>query len=396
MSYVNAKTPKVVYHLTEKKNLEAILRDKTIRRFSDQECWFCESLPKLKHYMEYTVLQEGKLFYGVGGIPSHYPKFVPEEYVILKITPKAQNDRWVRWMQEVPSYVDQAFKDKAAEFSNLKIGYRGNLRFYEYEVLSVGDALMGDEQVWKRKAEQRKKEYLPNMRVEIQQIGSSAFDLPPNTRGTVDDVDSIGYIHISWDNGRKIPINPDTDEFRVLTPEECFEEHGERLESDFIDGVNRNVIPKIDMKKLGASYDARNTAYPTEVLKMLHDQFIEAYGTDTLTGDVADFVIVPGVVLGANNKIYVALLELDLSSSGEHWNTQFFTPCGVYSHMSDDPNLAAQKYMKGVVPYRYWYTPQYSGDIHVDWSNCPEEIGNMITEATEDNIQQEGGLSNCQ
>ena len=104
MSYVNAKTPKVVYHLTEKKNLETILRDMTIRRFSDQECWFCESLPKLKHYMEYTVLQEGKLFYGVGGIPSHYPKFVPEEYVVLKITPKTQNDRWVRWMQEVPSY----------------------------------------------------------------------------------------------------------------------------------------------------------------------------------------------------------------------------------------------------------------------------------------------------
>ena len=220
--------------------------------------------------------------------------------------------------------------------------------------------------------------------------------MPPNTRGTVDDVDSIGYIHVSWDNGRKIPINPDTDEFRVLTPEECFEEHGERMESDFIDGVNQNVIPKIDMKKLGASYDARDTAYPTEVLKMLHDQFIEAYGTDSLTGDVADFVIVPGVVLGANNKIYVVLLELDLSSSGEHWNTQFFTPCGVYSHISDNPNLAAQKYMKGVVPYRYWYTPQYSGDIHImSWVGgkkaLREEIVSRLNQKCDRYVEVFGG-----
>lgn len=196
--------------------------------------------------------------------------------MVLKITPKTQNDRWVRWIQDVPPYVDQAFKDKAAEFSNLKIGYRGNLRFTEYEVLSVGDMLMGDEQEWERKAEQRKKEYIPQMRVEIQHIDSSAFDLPAKTRGTVEDVDSIGYIHVSWDNGRKIPINPDTDKFRVLTPEECFEERGEKMESDFIDGINSNVIPKIDMKKLGDSYDARDTAYPTEVLKMLHEQFVEA------------------------------------------------------------------------------------------------------------------------
>ena len=79
MGYVNAKAPKEVYHLTPKKNLPSILNEKVIKRFSDKECWFCESLPKLKKYMEYTVLQEGKLYYGVGGIPSHYPKFVPEE-----------------------------------------------------------------------------------------------------------------------------------------------------------------------------------------------------------------------------------------------------------------------------------------------------------------------------
>ena len=101
MAYVNAKAPKEVYHLTQRKNLPSILNEKVIKRFSDKECWFCESIPKLKKYMEYTVLQEGKLYYGAGGIPSHYPRFVPEDYVVLKLTPEGRNDRWVRWMHGV-------------------------------------------------------------------------------------------------------------------------------------------------------------------------------------------------------------------------------------------------------------------------------------------------------
>ena len=56
MGYVNAKAPKAVYHLTQRKNLPSILNEKTIKRFSDQECWFCESIPNLKKYMEYTII----------------------------------------------------------------------------------------------------------------------------------------------------------------------------------------------------------------------------------------------------------------------------------------------------------------------------------------------------
>jgi len=396
MSYMNAKAPAEVYHLTKKKNLPAILQEKTIKRFSDQECWFCESLPKLKHYMEYTVLQEGKLFYDVGGVPNHYPKFIPEDYVVLKLIPEGRKDRWVRWMQEVPIYVDQAFKDKATEFSNLKIGYRGNLRFSDYEVLSVGDVLMGDEQVWRAKAEQRRNEYPPKTRIEIQRVGTSAYHLLSGTRGTVEDVDSIGYLHVTWDDGRKLPINPDTDFFRVLSPDECYEERSEKLQSAFIDSVNDHVIPMIDLQKLGEAYENKDMTYPTEILKMLHTEFLNVYGTDKINSDLADFVMVPGVVLGANQKIYIALLELDLSSSGEHWNTQFFTPHGIYTQITDEPNQAAKRYLQDAVPYRYWYTVQYGGDIHVDWNGCPDEINEMIDQALEEDHRMEGGMNYCQ
>ena len=52
MSYEKVPAPSIVYHLTKKENLNSILEDEAIRRFEDSECWFCESLPKMKACME--------------------------------------------------------------------------------------------------------------------------------------------------------------------------------------------------------------------------------------------------------------------------------------------------------------------------------------------------------
>ena len=99
--YVKAPIPSEVYHLTKKANLESILDDGAIRRFDDTECWFCESLAKMKAYMEQTVLCEGKPYYGAGGRLCHYPKFEPEQYVILKLTPCRREGNWYRWNQDI-------------------------------------------------------------------------------------------------------------------------------------------------------------------------------------------------------------------------------------------------------------------------------------------------------
>ena len=72
MAYVKAPIPSEVYHLTQMEKLDDILDDGKIRRFGDTECWFCESLAKLKAYMEQTVLCEGKPYYGAGGQLCHY------------------------------------------------------------------------------------------------------------------------------------------------------------------------------------------------------------------------------------------------------------------------------------------------------------------------------------
>ena len=96
MAYERIKRPKgAVYHCTKRENLDGIRKDGRLRRFGDRECWVCSCLEDTLRLMELTVMQEGKPYYAMGGIPKHYPPFVPEEYVILKLQPRYQSGDWV-------------------------------------------------------------------------------------------------------------------------------------------------------------------------------------------------------------------------------------------------------------------------------------------------------------
>ena len=71
MAYEKVPRPSTVYHLTQKGNLDSILDDGVIRRFNDTECWFCESLDKMKAYMKQTVMCEGKPYRTADGQLCH-------------------------------------------------------------------------------------------------------------------------------------------------------------------------------------------------------------------------------------------------------------------------------------------------------------------------------------
>lgn len=144
MAYEKVPRPSTVYHLTKKGNLDSILDDGMIRRFNDTECWFCESLDKMRAYMAQTVLCEGKPYYAVGGQLCRYPKFVPEDYVLLKLTPRGYEDNWYRWNQEIPPGSSRELMQAAKEFSMLKIGYRGDMAFRNAEVIDVPKFLAGE------------------------------------------------------------------------------------------------------------------------------------------------------------------------------------------------------------------------------------------------------------
>ena len=143
MAYVKAPIPTEVYHLTQLDKLDGILNGGKIRRFGDTECWFCESLEKMKAYMERTVLCEGKAYYDVGGQLCHYPKFEPDRHVILKLKPCRREGNWYRWNQEIPPHSPPELVQAAVEFSKLKIGYRGDLAFKNAETINVAEFLHG-------------------------------------------------------------------------------------------------------------------------------------------------------------------------------------------------------------------------------------------------------------
>ena len=122
--------PSAVYHYTKRENLPSIHKDGRIKRMGDTECWFCLSLKDTLSVMKDTVMMEGKPYYKVGGQLARYPKFIPQDYIILKLTPRWQSGEWVRWMQELPSGADPQLREAAESFSMKKVGFRGDMKFY--------------------------------------------------------------------------------------------------------------------------------------------------------------------------------------------------------------------------------------------------------------------------
>lgn len=148
MAYERISKPEgCLYHYTTRNHLDSILQDGRIRRMGDTECWFCTSLEDTLTLMRNTVMMEGKPYYGLGGVLKHYPAFVPEDYVILKLEPRFQSSEWVRWNQEFPPGGPQELLDAGRAFSRLKVGYRGDLKFKEHpEIIEVAPLLLEQRQ----------------------------------------------------------------------------------------------------------------------------------------------------------------------------------------------------------------------------------------------------------
>ena len=144
MAYERIARPQgPLYHYTARSHLDGILQDGRIRRMGDTECWFCTSLADTLTLMQSTVMMEGKPYYGLGGGLKHYPAFVPEDYVILKLEPRYQSGEWVRWNQELPADAPPELLEAGRRFSNLKAGYRGDLKFREHpEIIEVAPLLL--------------------------------------------------------------------------------------------------------------------------------------------------------------------------------------------------------------------------------------------------------------
>ena len=148
--------------------------------------------------------------------------------------------------------------------------------------------------------------------------------VPPGSIGIVGHVDDIGQIHMKWENGSCLALNPEADRFEIIAQ---MDEILEKKEQEFIDKVNE-ILDKTDFLLLNMSCNSENTSYAAEKLLAMHQAFEEVYGGGYVDESYG-MVMMPAVVRGRESGMQaLALVTLDLESSGEHWGTTFFTPGG--------------------------------------------------------------------
>ena len=153
----------------------------------------------------------------------------------------------------------------------------------------------------------------------------------------------------------------------------------EAMVERFIAEVNNVVIPRIRWDELNASYSEPDHLYAKQVLGEIHQAFERVYGQAVVSEETCgEFVCLPAITRANNTgEMCVALVQIDLTSSGEHWDTQFFTEQGILPH-PDCIDRQKDGRIDRLIPYSYWYTPPVHGDIHVDFRHVPSEVADVL------------------
>ncbi len=153
----------------------------------------------------------------------------------------------------------------------------------------------------------------------------------------------------------------------------------------YIGILNSHILPFIDYDRLLKSYET-DMVYAKGILNWLHTAMVMAYDGEVLDEYAGDegFVIIPGVIRGKESgKMCLALLELDLTSSGEHYGTAFLCQYGLLSQKAaygTDTVLAAQakEISRQIGAYDYGYTAKIPGDIHIDAARLPDAMKDIL------------------
>jgi hypothetical protein len=69
----------------------------------------------------------------------------------------------------------------------------------------------------KASVERIKAQYPIGTRIELIAMEDPHAPIAPGTQGVVELVDSIGTLHMKWDNGRTLGIIPGEDQFKILS-----------------------------------------------------------------------------------------------------------------------------------------------------------------------------------
>jgi len=146
----------------------------------------------------------------------------------------------------------------------------------------------------------------------------------------------------------------------------------------YIEFINENILPFIDYDKLHESYKTTEMVYAKGILNLLHEAMVKIYGDERLDWRKGDdgYVVIPGVLQNKNTgNICIALLDIDIQSSGEHNGTDYLCKYGIISHGNNEEQdkRIAEAVNKFYVPYDYCYTAIIPHDHHVEYEKLPKK-----------------------
>ena len=170
---------------------------------------------------------------------------------------------------------------------------------------------------------------------------------------------------------------------------------GEGIGKDeiFINNINLR-LGEVDFKKVVESYKTHDYTEAKELLKMMHEEFSESFGTtdvdELIDGDDV-FIHLPAVMRSRETGgLCVGLVYVDTASSGEHWGTAFAFSNGFVDQNEKDQNNPMVEERKAFGIYDYWYTPDYDGDIHSNRDYAPDDVKVLIDYARGEMEQTQG------
>jgi hypothetical protein len=155
--------------------------------------------------------------------------------------------------------------------------------------------------------------------------------------------------------------------------------NGEDKVTAYIGHINRHILPHVDFSRLNASYASQDKGYAKQMLASLHQAFVQTYGgIDINEYTCGESIMAPAVIRARNTgELCVGLVTLDLTSSGEHWGTDFFAEHGVIPDDTVDRGELRSR-IDRFIPYDYWYTVRIESDIHVDFGKVPQDVAELL------------------
>ena len=140
--YKSTEQPLIVYHMTPRENLGAIVDSGKIKTGKDFVCWLFTDLEKIPMYIDITGATHGRQYYDFDGKIHTAPPLIPAEQIIFKLQPRRPEP--LAWYKEntADKATDNDQRKLLTLFDDCRIAHFDDFAFKsDFEILELTDIL---------------------------------------------------------------------------------------------------------------------------------------------------------------------------------------------------------------------------------------------------------------